>query len=103
MQTPDTPSGARQKRHQEILDLIGSHYVRSQGELQELLDERGFAVNQGTLSRDLRELGVIKGTDGYELPVTGHPIQESRIGALNLAVKQWLLAHERGERQLALA
>ena len=83
---PSAPNG-RKKRHQEILDLIGTHYVRSQGELQELLDERGFDINQGTLSRDLRELGVMKGTDGYELPIGGHPNQ---VGALGVAVKQWL-------------
>jgi transcriptional regulator of arginine metabolism len=80
----------RKKRHQEILDLIGTHYVRSQGELQELLDERGFDVNQGTLSRDLRELGVIKSPDGYELPLNGHPARDDQVGALNGAIKQWL-------------
>ena len=88
-QTPSSATG-RKKRHQQILDLIGSHYVRSQGELQELLDEQGLDVNQGTLSRDLRELGVIKGTDGYELPIGDHPAHDNNAGTLGLAVKQWL-------------
>ncbi len=84
--SPST-ANSRKKRHGEILDLIETHYVRSQGELQELLDERGFDINQGTLSRDLRELGVMKGADGYELPIDGHT---NRVGALGAAVKQWL-------------
>lgn len=88
--TPKPTPDGRKKRHQEILDLIGSHYVRNQGELRELLDERGFDVNQGTLSRDLRQLGVIKGADGYELPIGGHPARENQVGVLGAAVKQWL-------------
>lgn len=87
--TAPEPNG-RQHRHREILDLIGSHYVRSQGELRELLDEKGLDVNQGTLSRDLRELGVIKGPDGYELPTDAAPSSDNTLGALATAVKQWL-------------
>lgn len=37
----------------------------SQEELSRLLGERGFAVTQPTLSRDLRELGIVKGPAGY--------------------------------------
>ena len=77
----------RQKRHMAILALLSSHYVRSQGELVELLDEKGLEVNQATLSRDLRELGVIKGVDGYELPPGS---AENEVSAMAAAVKQWL-------------
>ena len=43
-----------------ILDLLGSHEVKSQTELAELLGERGLHVTQATLSRDLDELGAEK-------------------------------------------
>jgi transcriptional regulator of arginine metabolism len=81
---------ARQKRHKEILALLGSHYVRNQSELVELLDEKGVEVNQGTLSRDLRELGVIKGPHGYELPAGAHSSTGNDVGVLANAIKQWL-------------
>jgi transcriptional regulator of arginine metabolism len=62
------------ERHAAILELIGAHHVASQEELRKLLEERGVSVTQATLSRDLRELGVVRvpGEDGarYALPET---------------------------------
>ena len=62
------------ERHTSILQLIGAHDVSSQEELKSLLRERGVSVTQATLSRDLRELGVVRvpGADGarYALPET---------------------------------
>jgi transcriptional regulator of arginine metabolism len=60
------------ERQGEILQLIGAHDVASQEELKTLLRERGMSVTQATLSRDLRELGVVRvpGERGarYSLP-----------------------------------
>ena len=47
-------------RHQQIIDLVGAHEVRSQAELAELLAATGVHVTQGTLSRDLVELEAVK-------------------------------------------
>jgi transcriptional regulator of arginine metabolism len=47
-------------RHQQIIDLVTHHEVRSQGELADLLAERGMSVTQATLSRDLVELDAVK-------------------------------------------
>ena len=62
------------ERHAAILQLIGAHDVASQEELRKLLDRRGVSVTQATLSRDLRELGVVRvpGENGarYALPET---------------------------------
>lgn len=48
---------ARQTR---IAEIVASRPVRSQAELAQLLAGEGIAVTQGTLSRDLDELGVRK-------------------------------------------
>jgi transcriptional regulator of arginine metabolism len=48
------------RRHQAILDLIRREAISSQTDLRDELAEQGFDVTQATLSRDLRELGVIK-------------------------------------------
>ena len=39
-----------------------------------LLAEEGLLANQATLSRDLRELGLVKGPGGYAVRRNGHGI-----------------------------
>jgi transcriptional regulator of arginine metabolism len=61
------------QRHATIQELVQSHRVTSQEQLRELLEQRGFDVTQGTLSRDIRELRLIKVPDNdgpphYTLP-----------------------------------
>jgi transcriptional regulator of arginine metabolism len=62
----------KQERQSAIQQLIGSHQISSQEELKTLLGARGHVVTQATLSRDLRDLGVVRapGEEGarYLLP-----------------------------------
>lgn len=63
-------------RHQQIVDLVRHHEVRSQTELASLLAEVGVHVTQATLSRDLLELDAVKvrSVDGalvYAVPGEG--------------------------------
>jgi transcriptional regulator of arginine metabolism len=55
-------------RHQKILELVRSGHVLSQEQLKEQLAQQGFDVNQSTLSRDIRQLELVKGARGYQLP-----------------------------------
>ena len=50
----------RSLRHQKIRSLLRNNDVDSQESLQRLLANDGIEVNQATLSRDLRALGVVK-------------------------------------------
>jgi transcriptional regulator of arginine metabolism len=50
----------RAGRHEEILRVVGAEIVRTQEDLRRKLASRGFPVDQGTLSRDVRELGLVK-------------------------------------------
>lgn len=52
-------------RHTVIRELIERQHVGSQDELRRLLAKRGHAVTQATLSRDIRELGLVKTAEGY--------------------------------------
>jgi len=52
-------------RHQTILDLIAARPVSRQGELAQMLTERGFSVTQASVSRDLERLGVTKVNGRY--------------------------------------
>jgi len=58
------------RRQSAILDAVRRYPVRSQEQLRRLLHASGFDVTQATLSRDVRELGLVKGgADGaYQAP-----------------------------------
>jgi transcriptional regulator of arginine metabolism len=47
-------------RHAKIISLLERHQVRSQSELAELLSAEGVSVTQGTVSRDLLDLGALR-------------------------------------------
>lgn len=47
-------------RQGAIIELISAGLVRSQTELGDLLTDRGITVSQGTLSKDLLELGATR-------------------------------------------
>lgn len=58
----------RAERHKEILRLVSRRAVRTQAELRRRLLRCGIRVNQATLSRDVRLLGLVKVSDGEGSP-----------------------------------
>ena len=58
---------ARDERQRAILAILRRTPVRGQEEIVRRLGERGFAVTQSSVSRDLRDLGVAK-VGGRYLP-----------------------------------
>jgi len=48
------------ERQKTILDVVAKNPVATQSELKELLKARGIEADQATLSRDIRELSLIK-------------------------------------------
>jgi transcriptional regulator of arginine metabolism len=53
------------ERHKQILKLIREDEVYTQESLAQLLSKRGIETTQVTLSRDIRELGLVKTAQGY--------------------------------------
>lgn len=51
---------AKPARHRAILNLVRSGVIRTQEELVAELHRRRFAVTQATVSRDIRELGLVR-------------------------------------------
>ena len=56
------------QRHSAIRELLVRTAVANQDELRRRLAGRGIHVTQATLSRDIRELKLMKGPAGYALP-----------------------------------
>ena len=84
------PTNTRARRRRLILEVVRKHAVGSQAELLDRLERRGLGVNQGTLSRDIRDLGILKGPDGYELP-GDRVVAVGPEGELSRAAAAWLL------------
>lgn len=61
----------KKARHNRILDLIQRTPILTQDDLRKALARNSVRINQATLSRDLRELGLVKTAHGYALPQTG--------------------------------
>ena len=51
------------ERHYFILNLIKDNIIRTQGEITERLREAGADVTQATVSRDIKELKLVKTAD----------------------------------------
>ncbi len=68
-------------RHAKILNIIREHPIETQDELLELLGRQGFNVTQATVSRDIKELRLVKtlGGDGkYRYSVSDSSTEDIR-------------------------
>ena len=61
-------SNEQSERRDAIRGLLGHGPVPTQQALVGELSRQGFVATQSSVSRDLRELGAVKTTRGYELP-----------------------------------
>ncbi len=78
----------KNKRQYKILDIIKKHDVETQEALQSLLAEQGYNVTQATVSRDIKELKLVKkaGENGvyrYEAPDESKSRENIFIGTVN--------------------
>src|SRR5512142_59955 len=63
---------SKRQRHHRILELVGRESLGTQQQLCERLAQMGVNVTQATLSRDIKELGLVKTPEGY-VPPAGEP------------------------------
>jgi transcriptional regulator of arginine metabolism len=85
-----TKTVTREERRRRIGELVRERAIHSQFELQELLAAEGTDVNQATLSRDVRDMGLLKGRGGYEIPDDAARVETDRSLALYQAVHAFL-------------
>lgn len=63
MNEKENVKGLKKQRHNTIVRLINENAVETQGQLTELLIAEGYDVTQATVSRDIKELHLIKIAD----------------------------------------
>ena len=85
------------RRQSTVLDVIQRQPVRSQEQLRRLLRTAGFDVTQATLSRDIREMGLVKGgADGaYQSPVPAASNGNATKSLLGRALAEYLTRIDR--------
>ena len=89
-------------RQGQILKLLSGQPVASQDELRRQLGHRGVRVTQATLSRDLRELRLVKTVDGYK-PLAAAKVDDAPpVPALARALKEFLLDIRPAQNMLVL-
>lgn len=75
-------NGLKMTRQEAILNLIENEKIATQNELSNRLEEEGFAVTQATISRDIKELRLVKvsnadGSYHYEVGKSNERFQSS--------------------------
>ena len=84
------------QRLSAIKDVVEHEAVRSQEQLRQHLAARGFVVTQATLSRDIKELGLLKrSADGaYQPSSIEETPQTTALGTLGKALSEYLVTIE---------
>jgi transcriptional regulator of arginine metabolism len=88
-------------RQGQILKLLTGRAVASQDELRRQLGHLGMRVTQATLSRDLRELRLVKTSEGYR-PLSTAAEQASPVPAIERALREFLLDIRPAQNMLVL-
>lgn len=81
----------KKARQNKIADLIKRYDIQTQEEMILRLEESGYPVTQATVSRDIREMGLVKGLSSrgiyrYTLPHT----KEAASSRFNTAVTEFV-------------
>jgi transcriptional regulator of arginine metabolism len=94
---------SKQERHNAIRQLVAGESIASQDELRRRLARRGCEVTQATLSRDIHELRLYKGPNGYAAPNgNGHMEEEEEQPAVGEMLSSFGVAVKQAQNQLVL-
>ena len=70
----------KKARQAAILKVISENEVETQNDLQRLLKREGIDVGQATLSRDIRELAIVKHTNENEVKCYYSGLKAAEVG-----------------------
>jgi transcriptional regulator of arginine metabolism len=88
------------RRQNKIQELIANENIRTQEELAQRLLENGFPVTQATISRDIKEMGLVKVPgvgDEYRYAIRGevHPV--SYLERLKRMCRELVISYDYSE------
>lgn len=77
----------KEKRQKAIIELIQSGKYRKQSEIVDELINKDFTAVQGTVSRDIKEMRIVKGEDGSYC-ITNETLQDMHRNELQRFIKE---------------
>ena len=94
----------KSRRQAIILELVDGEALHSQERLRRRLHQRGFDATQATISRDIKELGLVKraGDGAYQRMGADTTNPETALAALERAAGQFLRRADRVQQLLVL-
>jgi len=92
------------RRQAVILKLVDREALRSQDHLRRRLHRRGFDATQATISRDIKELGLVKraGDGAYQRPGVDTTNPQTARTALERATAEFLRRAERVQQLVVI-
>jgi transcriptional regulator of arginine metabolism len=94
----------KERRQAAILELIDRDALHSQEQLRRRLRQRGLDATQATISRDIKELGLVKraGDGAYRRPGEDNGSPETALAALERAAGEFLRRADRVQQLIVL-
>lgn len=89
----------KNSRHIKILEIITENIIETQDDLIEKLRESGFAVTQATISRDIKQLGLVKTatkSGGYQYTASKTEVSGNETKFKNI-MKETVLSAQNAE------
>ena len=92
------------RRQAVILELVDKEPLQSQELLRRRLHQQGFETTQATISRDIKQLGLVKrsGDGAYQRPGAEAPDPETTLAALERAAAEFLRRVERVQQLVVI-
>lgn len=93
------------RRHAAILEAIRNQTIGTQGELTEYLKARGIAVTQATVSRDIKDLRLVKipsGDGRYSYAVPPDRPEEDTLARTRRMLSEFVLSADSSENLIML-
>lgn len=94
----------KSKRHAILLEIIQEHDIETQEELLEKLREKNFNVTQATISRDIKELRLVKipaGNGRYKY-ATGNKTGMDTLSNFNTLFKTAVISVDFAQNMIVL-
>lgn len=92
------------RRQALILDIVDHEPLHSQEQLRRRLHHNGFDATQATISRDIKEIGLVKraGDGAYQRPGVDTTNPETALAALERAAAEFLRRVERVQQLVVI-
>jgi len=93
------------RRQKKILELVEQNVIRTQEELAEALKNAGFDVTQATVSRDIKELGLVKipfKKDSYRYALPQKTVSAASVERLKRLFADAVSSYEQSENLIVI-